>query len=86
MRRRARHLLLAAIGALYVLSVPWYRPGGAEPEMWLGLPDWVAVAVLCYAAVAVLNSVAWALTDIPEDAPPAAAAPGADPGRAEEER
>ena len=34
--------------------------------MWLGLPDWVAVALLCYAAVAVLNSLAWLLTDVPD--------------------
>jgi hypothetical protein len=34
--------------------------------VWLGLPDWVAVALLCYAAVAVLNSLAWLLTDVPD--------------------
>ena len=35
----------------------------------LGLPDWVAVAIGCYAAVAVLNSIAWLLTDVPERLP-----------------
>ena len=68
MRRRARRALLAAIGLLYVLSIPWYREPGRAPELWLGLPDWVAVAVGCYAAMAVLNAVAWLLADVP-DAP-----------------
>ena len=70
-RRRVRAALLAAIGGLYLLSVPWYRESGSVPERWLGLPDWVAVAVLCYAAIAVLNAVAWSLTvvpDVPDDA------------------
>jgi len=48
-----------------VVSIPWYRAAG-EPGRWLGLPDWVAVALVCYVAVAVLNSVAWLLTDIPD--------------------
>ncbi len=34
--------------------------------MLLGLPDWVAVAVLCYVAAAVLNAAAWLLTDVPD--------------------
>ena len=67
---------------LYVLSIPWYRSAGAEAELWLGLPDWVAVALLCYVGAALLNSLAWLLTDVrdppasrpeagerPEDAP-----------------
>jgi hypothetical protein len=33
-----------------------------------GLPDWVAVALGCYLAVAILNALAWLLTDIPERA------------------
>ncbi len=59
-------LLLAAIGLLYVVSIPWYRETGAEPEIWFGLPDWVAVALGCYVAVAVLNAIAWLRTDVPE--------------------
>ena len=62
-RGRIRRGLLAAIGLLYVLSIPWYRPAGAAPERWWGLPDWVAVALLCYVGVAILNAVAWWLTD-----------------------
>jgi len=58
-----RIALLAAIAALFVLSIPWYRDGG-EVGIWLGLPDWVAVALVCYAATAVLNALAWLLTDI----------------------
>lgn len=68
-RRRLRGALLAAIVALYAVSIPWYRSAEDSPSLWLGLPDWVAVALGCYAAVAVLNSIAWLLTDVP-DAPP----------------
>ena len=66
--RRLRAALLAAIGALYVVSIPWYRGAGEESALWLGLPDWVAVALLCYATIAVLNSLAWLLTDVPDRA------------------
>lgn len=62
--RRARRLLLAAIGLLYVLSVPWYRETGSGYEIVFGLPDWVAVALGCYIGVAVLNAFAWQLTEI----------------------
>lgn len=66
-RRRLRRLLLGVIGVLYVVSIPWYRPANETPELWLGLPDWVTVAVLCYAAAAVCNAMAWLLTDVPEE-------------------
>ncbi len=39
-------------------------------RIWLGLPDWVAVALLCYLAAAVVNAVAWLITDVPDDGPP----------------
>ena len=65
-RRRARSLLLLGIGVLYVLSVPWYRDTDAPLRLLFGLPDWVAVALGCYVAVAVLNAVAWLLTEIPD--------------------
>ncbi len=67
-RRWLRRALLLVIAALYVLSIPWYRETDAEPAIWLGLPDWVAVALGCYVAVAVLNACAWLLTDI-QDTP-----------------
>lgn len=67
--RRLRAVLLGAIGFLYVLSVPWYRSDDQGLRILLGLPDWVAVAVLCYAAVAVLNALAWWLTDIDDQSP-----------------
>jgi hypothetical protein len=67
-RRRTRAVLLALVGVLYGLSIPWYRSAAAEPRLVLGLPDWVAVAVGCYAAIACLNALAWLLTDVP-DAP-----------------
>lgn len=54
---------------LFVVSIPWYRDAEAVPEVWMGLPDWVAVAVCCYVAVAALNAVAWLLADVSEDPP-----------------
>lgn len=69
-RRAARRVILVSIVALYVLSIPWYRSADATPELWLGLPDWVAVALLCYVAVAVLNALAWLLTEIRDDEAP----------------
>lgn len=68
-----RRLLLIVIAALYIFSVPWYRPTGAHPEIIFGLPDWVAVALGCYVGVAVLNALAWLLTDVPDREPSAEA-------------
>ncbi len=62
-RARIRAGLLGLIALLYVVSIPWYRELGKDPEIWLGLPDWVAVALGCYAAAAVLNAIAWFLTE-----------------------
>ena len=70
MAQRFRLLLIALIGVLYLISIPWYREAGEPPAIWLGLPDWVAVALGCYLAAAALNAVAWLLTDVPEEAPP----------------
>ncbi len=65
-----RGLLLIAIGVLYVISVPWYRDTGAEVTLVFGLPDWVAWALACYVLVAVLNAIAWLLTDMGEEPDP----------------
>ena len=62
-----RRVLLGLIGLLFVASVPWYW-GDSAPVRLFGLPGWVAVSILCYAAAAVLNSVCWLLTDIAESA------------------
>ena len=59
-----RRALLTLIALLYVLSIPWYRASGVEPEIVFGLPDWAAVALGCYVGVAILNSIAWLLTDV----------------------
>lgn len=67
MRARIRSGLLLAIGVLFVLSVPWYRETGAPVGVVWGLPDWVAVALCCYIGVAILNGVAWWMTDMPDD-------------------
>lgn len=69
-RARLRVAALVAIGALYALSVPWYRDAGAEPRLLFGLPDWVAVALGCYVGVAILNAFAWLATDLPDDSGP----------------
>ncbi len=70
-RSRTRVALLVAIALLYVVSVPWYRATDAPLRVVFGVPDWVAVAVACYVAVAVFNAIAWRLTDIPEALDPA---------------
>ena len=68
-RRLLRRGLLAAIAVLYALSIPWYRTPGEAPAIWFGLPDWAAIAVACYAAVALLNAVAWLLTEVEDPEP-----------------
>ena len=70
MARRLRLLLIALIGVLYLISIPWYRGAGEAPAIWFGLPDWVAVALGCYLAAAALNAIAWMITDVPEEEPP----------------
>jgi hypothetical protein len=70
MARRFRLVLIALIGVLYLISIPWYREAGEAPAIWFGLPDWVAVALGCYLAAATLNAVAWLITDMPDEDPP----------------
>jgi hypothetical protein len=60
-----------SIALLYIFSVPWYRETGAPFEIWFGLPDWVAVALLCYAIAACFNAVAWLLADVSDELDPA---------------
>jgi hypothetical protein len=66
---RVRALLLAAIGLLYLVAIPWYRASDALPADLLGLPDWVTVALACYVAAAVLCAWAWLVTDVHDDPP-----------------
>jgi len=68
-KSRLRTGFLVCIGILYCISVPWYRSDSQELELFLGLPDWVAVAVICYGLVAILNSLAWVQTSVEDDAP-----------------
>jgi hypothetical protein len=70
MARRFRLVLIAIIAVLFLVSIPWYREAGEAPAIWLGWPDWVAVALGCYFAAAVLNAIAWLLTDVPDGDPP----------------
>ncbi len=67
--RRVRWALLLAMVLLYALSIPWYRDSAAPLRIVAGLPDWVAVAVGCYALIAVLNAVAWLITDFGDEPP-----------------
>lgn len=62
-RRAVRRACLIGVVLLFALSIPWYRETGAAPRLWLGLPDWVTVALGCYALAAVLNFVAWRHTE-----------------------
>ena len=66
LRKRIRVVLLVGVGLLYVVSIPWYRTGGAEPAMWAGLPEWVAVALFSYGTAAIAIAIVWLLTDVPE--------------------
>jgi hypothetical protein len=65
-RRLVYSACMIVIGLLYIVSVPWYRDDEAPLRLWLGLPDWVAVALLCYVGVAIVNAVAWIVTDVPD--------------------
>jgi len=67
--RGLRRVLLALVGVLYVVSIPWYWQAESEPRLWLGLPDWVTVALGCYLLAAILNAVAWLVTDVPDPPP-----------------
>ncbi|MDP6980356.1 MAG: hypothetical protein QF570_17445 [Myxococcota bacterium] len=67
--RSLRRLLLAAIALLYLASVPWYRDTGGALDVAFGLPDWVAVAIGCYVGVAILNAIAWQLTEVSDPVP-----------------
>ncbi len=67
--RSLRRLLLVLIALFYIASVPWYRETGAAFGIAFGLPDWVAVALGCYFAVAVLNALAWQLTEVSDPMP-----------------
>ena len=66
-RRGLRIACLAVIALLYIFSVPWYRETDAPLSLWFGLPDWVAVAFLCYVGVAFFNAVAWMLCEISDE-------------------
>ena len=65
-RRVVHFVCMILIVLLYIVSVPWYRDDGAPLRIWLGLPDWVAVALLCYVGVAFVNAVAWMVADVPD--------------------
>ena len=80
-RRRLRVLLLVAIAVLYGLSIPWYRSAEGSLRLWLGFPDWVATALLCYVGIAFANYVAWQLTEFADPPVNPPVDPPVDPGR-----
>jgi len=65
-----RRLLLLGVVLLFAASIPWYREPEAPVAIWLGLPDWVTVALGCYGAAAVLNALAWLATEVRDPDPP----------------
>ena len=65
--RRLRIVCYVLIAALYLASVPWYREADAPLVLWFGLPDWVAIALVCYVGVAIVNAVAWLATEVPDE-------------------
>ncbi len=65
-RRVVHFVCMAVIALLFVISVPWYRDDDAPMRLWLGLPDWVAVALLCYVGVAFVNAIAWSVAEVPD--------------------
>jgi len=71
-----RRALLAGVALLYAASIPWYRDPGSPVEVWLGLPDWVVVALGCYVGAAVLNACAWYRSDVPDREAPPSPGPG----------
>lgn len=64
-RRWVRRGCFAAIAALYVFAIPWYRDGSAPLTIVAGMPDWVATALACYALAGGLTAIAWWLTEVP---------------------
>ena len=80
-RRRVHFACMIVIALLYLVSVPWYRDAEAPLRLWLGLPDWVAVALLCYVGVAMANALAWIVSDVSDGADDAD-----DPDRAQDPR
>lgn len=43
---------------LFALSIPWYLPSGSVPPLWLGLPYWVVISLVCCVLIAGLNVIA----------------------------
>jgi hypothetical protein len=83
-KRRVRALLLAVIGLLYLLSIPWYRAADPAPALSFGMPDWAAFALGCYLLVAILNAAAWLLTEVPDADPDPDAGQDSDVARSSE--
>ncbi|WP_062262881.1 hypothetical protein [Endozoicomonas arenosclerae] len=55
---------------LLILSVPWYRTPGTEPVIYLGMPDWVLIALTCYVVVIFINLLLWLSREDPQELDP----------------
>jgi Na+/melibiose symporter-like transporter len=67
LRRKIYIVCMIVIALLYVVSVPWYRDVDQPLRIWLGLPDWVAIALLCYVGVAFVNGIAWSMVEVSDE-------------------
>ena len=56
---RRQRTLFAGMLVLLGIGLPWYRDGGSAPAIWWGVPDWFAIAALCWLGIAALNALAW---------------------------
>ena len=61
---------MARTGPVRLSVLPFKGAADAPVTLVLGLPNWVAVAIVCYVAVALLNAAAWLLADVRDEKPP----------------
>ena len=60
MKKHLKTSLVSLLPMLLIFSVPWYRKSGARSSFLIdGIPDWVTVALICYALIALVNFVVW---------------------------
>ncbi|KEI72379.1 hypothetical protein [Endozoicomonas elysicola] len=62
MKKIIRVTLTCSLPILLAISVPWYREKEDNRiySLFEGLPDWVAVALICYALIPLINIFIWA--------------------------
>ncbi len=62
MKKIFRATLICLLPLTLIISVPWYNNNTdiMQHSSFTGLPDWVAVALLCYTLVPLINILIWA--------------------------